>query len=369
MRVTQQDIAKHLGLSVATVSRALSNSSRLNPGTRSRVMDAAAKLGYMPARTCRPANSSALSGPTTTTLGVLLRYDGAHAHPGHTRMLAGVSDICEGRGIALMVHYAQGDHLQRLVDGTRPAMLQPGGAGGLILLNHLPADIVEWLAERWPCVEINHHVAGLDADIIDVDANAGIGALVERLLDLGHRDIGFVGDSRQYTWAHARHAAFFQALNTAGLDYDPSRFARTTSKQAHELADWLDERTRGGVTAWVCANDGLAKNIAAELLDLGYSIPEDVSLTGFDGTASLADGRRITSIATPYEALGAAAAHRLLRRLEYPQAARPHILIQGRLVEGETVAPPRNREERILSSNRETRDPKTQESRECSTQQ
>jgi LacI family transcriptional regulator len=272
------------------------------------------------------------------------------------KMLAGISDICQARGVELLVHYARQDQLQTLTSNTRPALLQPDHARGLILLNHFPPETVAWLTGRWPCVEINHHITGLDTDIIDVDAGDGIGRLVERLVALGHRTLGFVGDARQYTWAHARHAAFFQALNMHGLEYAPSRFARTTAKEAAALAGWLDEKTRDGVTAWMCANDGLAKSIGTELLKLGYSIPDDVSLTGFDGTATLPDGRHIASISTPYEALGAAAAHRLLRRLEHPHAARPHILIPGRVVNGETVGIPRTAKQHVLP--KETCEPK-----------
>ena len=337
MPITQQDIADHLGLSVATVSRALGNSPKLSPKTRSEVMDAAAALGYEVSRSFRNGNGN---GRTTDTVGALVFYTGSFVHSGHMKMLAGISDICQARNAELLVHYVREDQVDQLVGNARPALLQPNRTGGFVLINHFPPDVVTRLADHWPCVEINHHVTELDTDIIDVDAGDGIGRLVARLADLGHSKIGFIGDSRQYTWAHARHAAFFQALNTRGMEYDSSLFTRTTAKQAHELADWIDEKTRSGVTAWMCANDGLAKRIGAELLDLGYSIPEDISLTGFDGTATLADSRHITSISTPYEALGAAAAHRLLRRLEHPQAARPHILIPGRLVQGETIAPP-----------------------------
>jgi LacI family transcriptional regulator len=271
-------------------------------------------------------------------------------------MLAGISDICQARDAGLMVHYVREDQLGRLTGAVRPHLLRPDKVGGLILVNHFPPGTVTWLADRWPCVEINHHITGLDTDIVDVDAGDGIGRLLKRLVDLGHREIGFIGDARRYTWAHARHAAFFQALNMYGLEYDPSRFARTTAKEAAELAGWLDKGIRGGVTAWMCANDGLAKNIGRELLTLGYSIPGDVSLTGFDGTAMLPDGRHIASISTPYEALGAAAAHRLLRRLEHPHAARPHILIPGRVVNGETVGIPRTAKQHVLP--KETCEPK-----------
>ncbi len=338
MPVTQKDIADRLGISITTVSRALSNSSKLSPKTRSVVLDTAAVLGYKPSRAQR--NSHGDQG-TTDTLGVLVFYKGEFVESGHMKMLAGISDICEAQNTGVMVHYVREEQLEQLTGSAPPELLQTDRVGGLILLNYFPPDVVKQLAARWPCVEINHHVKGLDTDVVDVDPGEGIGQLVEKLVELGHRDIGFIGDTRGYTWAHARHAAFFQAMNTLGLQYDPARFACGTRTHAEILRDWLDKRTREGVTAWVCANDSLARGVGTELVNLGYAIPDDVSLTGFDGGGRLANGRRITSILTPYEALGGAAAHRLLRRLQHPHAARPHVLIPGRVVEGETIGSPR----------------------------
>jgi LacI family transcriptional regulator len=338
LAVTQRDIADHLGVSVATVSRALKNSPRLKPETRGRVMEAAAKLGYETPNTYRKTGGEQETG----TLGVLLRYDGPQAAPGHTRMLAGISEVCEARGWMFSVHYARGDRIERLTGEDRPALLRADRVGGLILLNHFPDAIVEWLAERWPCVVIHHYSPGLDVDIVEVDAIDGIGRLVRRLRDAGHRRIGFIGDARRYEWTHARHAAFVQALDTLDMDYEPACFTNARSGHPEEVGDWMVRRMEGGVTAWMCACDHLAGAIGAELLQRGYSIPEEVSLTGFDGTTSLPGGRQITSIETPFESLGATAIESLLRRLEYPRATRPHLLIPGRVVEGETVAAPAN---------------------------
>ncbi|MBS3762462.1 MAG: LacI family DNA-binding transcriptional regulator [Planctomycetes bacterium] len=336
MAVTQRDIADHLGVSVATVSRALNNSSNLKPRTRSKVMDAAAKLGYDPPNAYRKPNGTARD---TRNFGVLLRYDGPSAAPGHTRMLAGISQMCESRGKLLNVHYAPGDRLDKLTGENPPALLEPNRVGGLILLNYFPEDIVEWLACRWPVVVVHHYSPGLDVDIIEVDATDGIGRLVQRLQDLGHRKIGFIGDARRYEWTHARHAAFLQALSTLDMEYDPSLFTDARSNNPGEIGDWMETHMREGVSAWMCACDHLAQAVGEELLEREYSIPADVSLTGFDGTNSLPDGRPITSIETPFESIGATAAEALVRRLEYPQAARQHILVPGRVVEGATIGP------------------------------
>lgn len=337
MAVTQQQLAEHLGVSVATISRALRNDPVLRPETRGRVLDAAAALGYTRTPKMRP---DAGGQDATANVGVLIRYDGDHAAWVHVKMLAGISETCENRGRLLSVHYAKGDELDRLTSNANTPILQPNRAGGMILLGQFPDAIVEWLAARWPCVVVHNYTPGTNADVVEVDAIDGIGRLVRRLHNLAHRRFGFVGHAKRHGFTHARHAAFVQSLDALELDYDPSNFTRADVKDIAAVGDWLQERTEAGVTAWVCDHDGLAKAVGTELVRRGFRIPEDVSLTGIDGNGSLPDGRRITSIATPFEALGSAAAHRLIRRLEYPNAARPHIMIPGRVVDGETIAPP-----------------------------
>lgn len=338
MPVTQRHLADQLGVSVTTVSRALKNDPAIKPETRGRVMEAAATLGYKPARTL---NGAGEYGRQSNTVGVLVRYDGDHASSVHVQMLAGISEICECRGKLLTVHYARGTELKQLMTSSRPAMLDTKQVGGLILLGNFPDATVEWLAERWPCVVVHHYTPGTHADIVEIDAIDGFGHLVRKLHGLGHTRFGFIGSANpRHGFTHARHAAFFQALNSLGLDYDPAAFTRADSGAIAAVGDWLEDRMAGGVTAWVGDHDNLAAAVGDELIRRGYRIPDDVSLAGIDGIGTMANGRQISSVAIPFEALGSAAAHRLLRRLEYPQAPRPHILISGRIVEGDTIAAP-----------------------------
>ncbi len=337
MGVTQRDLAEHLGVSVSTVSRALNNNANLRPETRSMVLDAAARLGYNSSTSYRVTGDN---GRNRDNIGVLLRYDGSNAAPGHTRMLAGISDVCDSRGKMLNAHYAPGDQLEKLIGDDPPTVLQPDRVGGLILLNYFPDEIVEYLSKRWPTVVIHHYAPGLDVDIVEMDAIDGMGRLVKKLQDAGHERIGFIGDARGREWSHARHAAFVQALSSLDLEYDPGRFTEVRAGCCDRIGEWLENRMMDGTTAWICACDHLARSVGEHLLKRGYKVPNDVSITGFDGTKSLPNDRRITSIKTPFEALGAAATENLLRRLKYPQAARFHALISGQVVEGETVGEP-----------------------------
>jgi LacI family transcriptional regulator len=77
-----------------------------------------------------------------------------------------------------------------------------------------------------------------------------------------------------------------------------------------------------------------------ELRTRGVKVPEDCSVTGFDGLEPPQSFRRLASIRVPHEDIGASAVARLLSRIVHPKAPRRKILVEGLLVEGDTIAPP-----------------------------
>jgi len=97
------------------------------------------------------------------------------------------------------------------------------------------------------------------------------------------------------------------------------------------------------VTAWVCAADHQAYRLMQEMAARGIRVPDDCSVTGFDGLEPPQGLRRLASIRVPHEDIGAAAVARLLSRIVHPNSPRRKILVEGLLVEGETVGPPAKR--------------------------
>ena len=94
------------------------------------------------------------------------------------------------------------------------------------------------------------------------------------------------------------------------------------------------------VTAWVCAADHQAYQLAIDLPQRGLRVPDDVSITGFDGLDPAAGQKRITSMRVPHEQIGSAAVTRLVNRIQHPTAPRRKILVEAELVAGETIAKP-----------------------------
>jgi LacI family transcriptional regulator len=109
----------------------------------------------------------------------------------------------------------------------------------------------------------------------------------------------------------------------------------------HALADTVARATQHeGITAWVCAADHQAYQLIADLKARGLRIPEDVSITGFDGNEPPVGLPALATAAVPNEHIGEGAVAQLISRLLYPRSPRRKILVATAVVEGTTVVAP-----------------------------
>jgi LacI family transcriptional regulator len=211
---------------------------------------------------------------------------------------------------------------------------------GAILIYPFAAEFVQALAEKISVVSVLTEYADPGIDVIDTD-HEGVGLLVRKLIDLGHRRIGFA--SWHYPvgglWAVRRFGAFAGAMLDVRHVFNVGPNA-SRSLDTAALADAVARATRqDGVTAWACAADHQAYQLIADLRARGLRIPEDVSITGFDGNEPPVGLPALATAAVPNEHIGEGAVAQLISRLLYPRSPRRKILVATALVEGATVAP------------------------------
>jgi DNA-binding LacI/PurR family transcriptional regulator len=101
------------------------------------------------------------------------------------------------------------------------------------------------------------------------------------------------------------------------------------------------DQTRDGVTAWLCAADHQAYDLIIALKERGFSVPADVSVTGFDGILRPVGAPSLETVRIPYYEIGFAGSRRLNDKINKRFDSPQEILLECRLQEGETVAPPR----------------------------
>jgi len=295
-RPTIRDIAREAGVSVATVSRVTHDDPRVVAPTKQRVQEAIDRLGYRPS-----AIGRALSLQRTSTLGIVLPGLGG---PYFAQLIEGAETVAVERGVVINV---VGTHLRPdAVDAVRQLAERTDGliiAGGT-----LPDEEVVSLAKAGRVILVAGEAEGVPA--IVTDGRRAASALTLHLIDHhGYRRLRFIGEPHGSPDTAWRYEGFRAALAERGLEEagEPLRLGldvRSGAVAAREL------HANGELPeALVCANDELAIGMLATLPGLGYRIPADVAVTGFDDHA-LAEiaSPRLTTVHQPIAELGARAA-------------------------------------------------------------
>jgi LacI family transcriptional regulator len=345
--VNQQLIADRLQISRATVSRCFTNHPGISPVTRAKVFQLAAEIGYvhLQMRTSRPKKKRVAK----STFGVLIcsaeeEYNRTDYQNPSERILAGVTDCAHLNSATVEV---------QLIDPKSCELDDPAFQriealtkrwDGLLLVYPFPGPVLDHLAPRIPLVSLVEQFDHSGIDCVDVDHYKGISSAIEHLISHGHRRIGFF--TRQYpveaSWSFRRYAAFTEAMVRQKLPVAQADIVNVFPSWEGDnegSIDYAAERTRAGVTAWVCAADHQAFDLVAGLAKRGIDVPGKVSVTGFDGIETPAGAPELTTIEIPFREIGATGTQRLAERTRKRFGSAQHVLIDCRLRVGSTTGP------------------------------
>jgi LacI family transcriptional regulator len=344
--VSHLSIAKILNLSRTTVTRSFANHPSISAETREKVLKTAHDLGYAasPARTVRRKKLSR-NGTIGVLIGVRATAPGTATFP---YILKGIQQHAAVEQTKIDVYYQNPDEFDP--DGQRHRVfghMRTANWRGVILIYPFNEEAIQAISRRISTVATLEDYVEQGIDSIDTDHSSGIVKLVGKLTDAGHQKIGFAAWHYPIGghWTTRRFAAYVEGLYSRGLPFNPD-WSYNVHKAApklnrEELADLVAEKTRReGVTAWVCAADHQAYELIRDLKQRGISVPQDCSVTGFDGIEPPHGMPQITTVRVPHEDIGAAALARLLNRIIGPKAPVRKISVNADFVPGETLSPP-----------------------------
>jgi LacI family transcriptional regulator len=346
--INQQLIADELKISRTTVSRCFTNHKGINPKTRSEVFSLAAKLGYQ----YRQPRNGATEAPKVSTIGVLICsdveefYSLDYESPG-VELLPGVSEFAQLHNWHTEVHFGSPNVTTiahpsyRAIRGLRKRLWS-----GLILMYPFSPRIIGELAPLFPCVSLVEQYGQTSVDCVDVNHSRGIAGLMERLRQNGHTRIGFFSHnySVEAVWSYRRFSAYVENLTRSGWHYnekDVISLDLSSPATIEEGYNLVINQIKDGVTAWMCAADRQAYELILTLRARGYQVPQDVSVTGFDGILRPPDAPALDTVRIPYHEIGFAACRRLFDKINKRFDSPQEILLDCRLQEGETIGPPR----------------------------
>jgi DNA-binding LacI/PurR family transcriptional regulator len=298
-RPTSHDVARAAGVSQSTVSYALSGKGTLSAATRERVLAAAAELGYRPnlaARSMRTRRSGRLAVVTGAAVDNRLQ------------MLTGAGEVAAQAGYALDTHSVEGtaeDRTARVVELARGGQVE----GVLTFLPVLP-DALALEDDAAPVVA----ATAFDEHMRSVGelADAGpLGAMVDALVDAGHRRFLHVAGPGQYASARSRRAVYLAAVERRGatsLGVVGDSWSPASGREA-VLALPGDAPP----LAVVAANDHVALGVLRGAAERGWSVPGDLVVTGWDDAEFGAyTTPTLTTVTVDLREAGRRAMHRLV---------------------------------------------------------
>ena len=345
MGVSQKEIAESLNLSVATVSRSLKRDARISPETRAKVATCASKLGY---RMKKPLNrdftiSSAAYHNQRVIAAIIQTGDKNLAStPIAYQVVAGMSQAAHRHGATLILHTVPLDKRNAIhLPENQPAALRDGKLDGAAFVYRFEEKSVLVFAQKVPSVSVAHYHPESSIGYVGVDNADGVEKIVERLLDLGHSKLAFLTLNYNATFCDERLAGFFIGHLRRGMAFDDEMIVRCAEDVDDATFGRITKALNAGCTALVCVSDALAFNVGKRLLKEGYEIPEDVSLTGFDGIPSPEGFHKLTTVEVNFEDIGREAVEKLLAKIENPAAAEVKSLLPCGVKIGETTAEPR----------------------------
>jgi LacI family transcriptional regulator len=310
--VNLRDVAKRAKVSVATVSMVLNENPRISRATQMRVQQMIDRMGYRPNRLAQ-----SLSSRYTRVLAVMLpalRHGFGDAYFGE--LISGVCDRAGKLGYKVMLEQAKPDFVK---SREHIAIYERRYVDGILCLgcndrHHFLADFSD---RRYPLIVVDNYLEQWGLDYVVCNYRAGTEQVMNYLLQLGHRKIGFINAAPEVRTARDRLEIFQQRLQSVGVE---------------AKAEWVDDgqfTEQGGaaaaeriftaapdVTALFAGNDKMALGAMHYCSRRGIRIPADVSIIGFDDMQQAAFvNPALTSVHLPLYEAGALSCERLIERI------------------------------------------------------
>ncbi len=309
MAVTILDIAKHLDLSVSTVSRALNGYGDVAKETRKRVEEAAKEFDYHPSDAAR-----SLRQKRTNRVGLLIPSTIHYMGEFFSELIRGVTLALAESGSNLMLYTTTTDEVAQLTRICRAREVD-----GIILFSADKLDeAISFLkTESLPFVVLGHSINDPAVSFVASDNRGGMMAAMQHLLSSGHSRIAYLARYDQPRLHSQRLLSYQQALTEAGLEIDgdlvtsASIGTRTGYRAMNSLLDLPVLPT-----AVIAFNDQIAINALQAASERHVSVPDDLSIVGYnDIRSSLSTVPQLTTVRQPLSEMGKKAAEVLLSRV------------------------------------------------------
>ncbi len=283
MAITIKDVAKAANVSIATVSLVMHNHRRISKETKVKVLEIIEQMNYRPSRSAR-----GLVSRRTGNIGFILTNDHfLRTEPFYTHIFIGTEIEARENDFYVLLNTINSDFNER---DQLPRFILDRNIDGVIIAGKVPQLLMEKLSHyNFPVVYIDFIPANKNYSTVLVDNVMGGRLATNHLIDLGHKNIAFIGGDIGHPSISDRLTGYMKAIESANLPISPDLIetsenypARTNGYNAARKLLSVNKN----ITAIFACNDAMALGVIQYLKDQGKRVPQDVSVMGFDDVVS-----------------------------------------------------------------------------------
>jgi DNA-binding LacI/PurR family transcriptional regulator len=344
MRQTMAEIAEKVGVSISTVSLVLNDKPGISPDLREVVLKAAREVGYR-----LPRQNSAKSPFEAKSISVVhYAYpDTNNVSPALSGLfvdfVASIRNYFQDKNVnwTLITSYRDGDLNNlgyHLLDADR---LSPDGLLIMGIHDHESSLLQRVMTEDKPVVVLSRDWPDVPISTVSQDHSRHPVIALDHLISMGHRKIAFVARNidREFDWFGIRLKIYQEKMESLG-EWDEGLVV-VKENAAQSTRALLEKHPE--TTAIFAIHDENAVQVLITLNELGYRVPEDISVIGLDNSATPPKGYpSLTTVGFSHEEVGRLAAAFLLKQIDNPELSYGKLFVQSRLIERGSTDLPRN---------------------------
>lgn len=325
MSASIKDVAREAGVSIATVSRVLNNVDVVNDDTKKKVLEAISKLGYRPNIIAR-----SLKTQKTSTIGIIIPDISNQFYP---EIVRGAEDVANIYSYNIILCNTDLDSERELeyLRILKEKMID----GVLYMSNSLEEDVLKLINElKIPVVLIETKDKESNFPSITIDNEKAAYDATMFLISKGFKDIVFVGTHPNAENALSkRYLGYEKALKESGINVNPDLVCFSGIKPqdgANVVATFLKDKKFDAI---FCISDELAMGVINELREQGLSVPEDVSVIGFDNIfSSSIYYPKLTTVSQPMYDMGSVGMRMLIKIINKQPMDNEHYVLPHEII-------------------------------------
>ena len=328
---TIRDVARRAGVSKSLVSMVTRGEGGVSEEKRRAILEAIDELDYRP-----NAMAQGLVMRQTRILGVMVSD---LQNPFFAAVVSGIQARAKDLGFRMI--FNTGDRTPEIEEGAIENLLQMRVDGLILASPRVSDEVIARAGRSIPVVVLNRHTSDDTSDSLTNDNIAGTHLAVEHFVSFGHRRIAFI-EGGAGAGARSRYEGYLRAMFDFGLEDEIITVEGQHTEEGGYRGAMELLKMRVLPTAIFASNDLCAIGAMNALEEAGLSIPEDVSLVGYDNNRMAALRHiSLTTIDQPGDDMGRSAVDRLSERIDGDRTEPTHDVVAPSLVVRSTTGPPR----------------------------